>query len=159
MRPRDWFPLLAYGALAAALLASLWLVSLAPMRSQWGRELTGAAVAIVAMAIGLGLARRPTPRDIVPPRASTPAQTNRMTPTGAAAAGDLPTATAALSLREREVLRLLAQGLSNKELARELSVTENTVKTHLANLYAKLGVRRRTEALAAARRLGLDAAA
>jgi DNA-binding CsgD family transcriptional regulator len=62
-----------------------------------------------------------------------------------------------LSVREREVLRLLAQGLSNKELARALSVSENTVKTHLANLYAKLGVGRRTEALAIARRFGLDA--
>jgi len=49
---------------------------------------------------------------------------------------------------------LLARGLSNKELARELSVSGNTIKTHLANLYAKLGVSRRTQALAVARTLG-----
>jgi ATP/maltotriose-dependent transcriptional regulator MalT len=62
---------------------------------------------------------------------------------------------AELSQRERAVLLKLAQGLSNKEIARVLSVSENTIKTHVANIYAKLGVNRRTEALKAAQQLGL----
>lgn len=151
MPSRAWLSVLGYGALAAALLACLWLVSLAPLRFQWGRELTGAAVAIVAMVLGLRLARRPpSAQAMTPAPAASP-------PRAAAAPSDaIDPDTPLLSVREREVLRLLAQGLSNKELARALSVSENTVKTHLANLYAKLGVGRRTEALAAARRLGID---
>jgi DNA-binding CsgD family transcriptional regulator len=161
MQRRDWLPLFGYGVLAAALLVSLWLISLAPLRSQWGRELTGAAVAIVAMAVGVGLARRPpagAPR-AAPDTAAPPSPVFEFPPApGPYPASTIPAATAAvpLSQREREVLQLLARGLSNKEMARTLSVSENTVKTHLANLYEKLGARRRTEAVAAARRLGLD---
>ncbi|MBY8821785.1 LuxR C-terminal-related transcriptional regulator [Sphingomonas colocasiae] len=62
---------------------------------------------------------------------------------------------AGLSLREREVLEELAQGRSNKEIARLLDMTEHTVKFHLKNLFAKLDVARRTQAVARARELGL----
>jgi LuxR family maltose regulon positive regulatory protein len=60
-----------------------------------------------------------------------------------------------LSEREREVLRLVATGRSNAEIARDLVVELSTVKTHLNNLYGKLGVHTRTQALARARELGL----
>lgn len=60
-----------------------------------------------------------------------------------------------LSEREREVLDCLAEGMSNKEIAMKLFISENTVKTHLQNLYAKLEVSRRTQAVARARDLGI----
>ncbi|WP_156421128.1 LuxR C-terminal-related transcriptional regulator [Aureimonas sp. AU20] len=60
-----------------------------------------------------------------------------------------------LSVREADVLSLLAQGLSNKEIARELGVTEATAKFHLKNLFAKLGASRRTMAVSLARAMGL----
>ena len=60
-----------------------------------------------------------------------------------------------ISARELEVLDLLAAGRSNKEIARRLDVSPNTVKTHLANLYEKLEVERRTEAIRRARDLGM----
>ncbi|MEU3842219.1 response regulator transcription factor [Streptomyces sp. NPDC028635] len=53
-----------------------------------------------------------------------------------------------LSAREREVLALVAKGTSNKEIARELFISEATVKTHLTHLYAKLGVNDRAAAVA-----------
>ena len=60
-----------------------------------------------------------------------------------------------LTARELEVLRLLASGRSNAELAAELFVEQSTVKTHLIHLYSKLGVHSRTQAVAHARALGL----
>lgn len=57
--------------------------------------------------------------------------------------------------REREVLQLLADGRSNKEIAARLNLSPNTVKTHVARLFEKLQVARRTEAIGLARELGL----
>ena len=60
-----------------------------------------------------------------------------------------------ISEREYGVLALLAEGCSNKEIAEGLFVSTNTVKTHLANLYGKLEVNRRTQAVREARELRL----
>jgi DNA-binding NarL/FixJ family response regulator len=63
--------------------------------------------------------------------------------------------TLGISGRELEVLELLAKGRSNKEIAIRLEVSPNTVKTHVARLFGKLEVRRRTEAIQRARELGM----
>jgi DNA-binding CsgD family transcriptional regulator len=60
-----------------------------------------------------------------------------------------------LTGQEMKVLALIVAGQSNKEIARALGLSPNTVKTHLANLFAKLSVGRRTQAVARARELGL----
>lgn len=60
-----------------------------------------------------------------------------------------------ISERECEVLELLAEGHSNKEIAERLHVSPHTVKTHLGHLYAKLDVSRRTQAVQRARSLGI----
>jgi DNA-binding NarL/FixJ family response regulator len=60
-----------------------------------------------------------------------------------------------ISPREREVLDQLSAGLSNKEIARALGISPNTVKTHVARLFEKLGVERRTQAIRKARNLAL----
>ncbi len=61
----------------------------------------------------------------------------------------------ALTTRETEVLRLLAEGLSNKGIANQLSITEVTVKSHVQAILRKLGALSRTEAIAIAHRTGL----
>jgi len=61
----------------------------------------------------------------------------------------------ALTARELEVLRLVARGLSNKEIAADLRITTHTVKYHLAAVLEKLGVRSRTEAVSLGVRTGL----
>lgn len=67
----------------------------------------------------------------------------------------LRTPAAALTRRETEVLTLVAEGLSNQAIGRQLHLTEGTVKSHLARVYAKLDVDSRTSAVAAAAALGL----
>jgi LuxR family maltose regulon positive regulatory protein len=76
--------------------------------------------------------------------------------------GDIPTPVHAESVlpdplteREDDVLKLLAAGLSNREIAAELVVSQETAKKHAGSIYRKLGVHSRTEAAAKARELGL----
>lgn len=60
-----------------------------------------------------------------------------------------------LTEREKEVWMGICKGLSNKEIAQKLFVSEHTIKTHVSNLLVKLGVKRRTQAMQKARELGL----
>jgi LuxR family maltose regulon positive regulatory protein len=60
-----------------------------------------------------------------------------------------------LSARELEVLELISGGLTNREIASRLFISLNTVKAHTRNIYGKLGVHNRTQAVARARALGI----
>lgn len=68
---------------------------------------------------------------------------------------DQPTLLKTISPRETEVLRLLAGGRTNKAMARELAITEKTIKTHVSRILGKLGVQSRTQAALYAGRVGL----
>ena len=60
-----------------------------------------------------------------------------------------------ITRREIEILELMAQGMSNREIAGKLYVSENTVKTHSSRVFDKLGAKRRTQAVQLGRELGL----
>ena len=79
----------------------------------------------------------------------------RVRPAGAFEPNLLAQRSLGITDREYEILRQLAAGRSNKEIAQRLNVSPNTVKTHLARLYEKLQAARRTEAILRARELGL----
>jgi LuxR family maltose regulon positive regulatory protein len=76
-------------------------------------------------------------------------------PAGAPPTPRAPSLVEPLSERERQVLHLIAAGMSNREIADDLVLAVSTVKWHINNLYGKLGVRSRTQAVARARELGL----
>ncbi|MEU8798485.1 response regulator transcription factor [Spirillospora sp. NPDC048819] len=69
--------------------------------------------------------------------------------------GRMRTSTTSLTARELEVLGLVAEGLSNRQISKRLFLSETTIKTHLVHIYAKLEVDSRTAAVAAATRRGL----
>ena len=60
-----------------------------------------------------------------------------------------------ITKRELEILELIAQGMSNREIAEKLFVSENTVKTHSSRLFDKLSAKRRTQAVQIAKEMGL----
>ena len=128
----------AYGvALALGVLLLEWIDYQRLARTRYADVALGvAAIGFLGLGLflGLRLARRPV--EAPPPD------------TGAAS-------TLGISARELSVLEALAAGHSTKEIARLLSVSPNTVKTHLARLYAKLDARRGTDAVARARALGI----
>jgi DNA-binding NarL/FixJ family response regulator len=115
--------------------------------------------ALRAGAYGFLLKDAPTSRLIAAIRAAAggdaliePSITRRLVErfAGLAAPGEstgIPDAVANLTERELEVLRLIARGLSNAEIAVEITVAETTVKTHVARILAKLGVRDRVQAV------------
>lgn len=72
-----------------------------------------------------------------------------------AAGARVPSTLEPLTSREKQILRYLANGVSNREMAERIFVSENTVKFHLKNIYSKLRVNTRVQALSAAREMGL----
>lgn len=134
-----WTRVAIYGAaLAAGALALQWLDYQRMVRAHPG-DFTVFLIALAFLALGLWIGARV----IAPPRPA-PFDGN-------------PRAleTLGISPREREVLEEIAAGRSNKEIARRLGVSPNTVKTHVARLFEKLEAKRRTDAIARARELGI----
>jgi DNA-binding NarL/FixJ family response regulator len=84
-----------------------------------------------------------------------PALTRRLVDRYTGAPQPMSPALDALTARERDVLRLIARGLSNAEIARELFIGETTVKTHVARVLMKLGLRDRVQAVVVAYESGL----
>jgi DNA-binding CsgD family transcriptional regulator len=134
-----WKRIAAYGAaLAAGALALQWLDYDRLARSRPGEiYIVLIAAAFLALGVFLGM------RVVAAPRPAT--------------FDGNPKAVASLGISPRElvVLKELAAGRSNKEIARRLEVSPNTVKTHLGRLYEKLGAERRTDAVNRARELGI----
>jgi NarL family two-component system response regulator LiaR len=118
-------------------------------------EIYGAIVAILFSAFGIWLGLKLTkPREkiilrevLVPPAA--PAALDPFT------ANQPQLDALGITPRELEILSLIAEGLSNREIADRLFVSENTVKTHCSRAFDKLGARRRTQAVQLGKQLGL----
>ncbi|HTD74114.1 MAG TPA: LuxR C-terminal-related transcriptional regulator [Steroidobacteraceae bacterium] len=103
--------------------------------------------------LGLRIARRREPtREGVVREALLPAEVTALEPFTPNAANQQ---TVGITARELEILGLIARGFSNREIAAQLFVSENTVKTHCARAFEKLGAARRTQAVQRCKELGL----
>lgn len=132
-----WKRLVGYGALLAAGTVALQWLDYQRMARMHSGDIYVFLVAAGFLILGIVLGVRVFARPSLP------------------AFDGNPKAQAALGLSEREmeVLRELAVGHSNKEIAARLHVSPNTIKTHVARVFEKLGARRRTEAIRKAREL------
>ena len=138
-----------YGALCGLLIAALKAVEYRFLVVEHSLEIYGGLVAIVFAALGLWLGARLTRRRDPHPDVAAPAA-------GASFAPNIARFDAlGITPREREILELIAAGLSNREIADKLYVSQNTVKTHASRLFDKLDARRRTQAVQIAKREGL----
>jgi two-component system, NarL family, response regulator LiaR len=121
-------------------------------------ELYGAFVAILFASFGIWLGLRITRRREVI-RETVVVKEVLVSTTTPASEPFAPDTAQQLALgvtaRELEILALVAKGLSNREIASQLFVSENTVKTHCARLFEKLGAARRTQAVRRGKELGL----
>ena len=123
------------------------------MRAVVPADVDAATLVAIITVVAAGYALAPLPSPPPPPSLTLPRKRERV---GWGDPGDMADESAyALSLREREVLALLAEGASNKEIARALALSIHTVKFHVATLTEKLGARSRGEAVAIAIRAGL----
>ena len=138
---------LLYGLLGGVLVAVLKLIDYRYLVLEHSLEIYGGLVAAVFSGLGIWLGLKLTrPKEIVVVREAWPFVVNRAK---LDALGITP--------REHETLTLIAAGLSNREIAEKLFVSENTVKTHSSRLFEKLNARRRTQAVQIAKESGLIA--
>lgn len=141
---------IAYGVLGGLLIAVLKFIEYRYLVIEHSVEIYGGLVALVFAALGirLGLTLTRPKETIVVREVAVPAPSTfvlnveRLEALG-------------ITRRELQILELIADGLSNREIAARIFVSENTVKTHSSRLFDKLSARRRTQAVQIGKQLGL----
>jgi DNA-binding CsgD family transcriptional regulator len=143
---------LLYGAVGGVLVVLLKLFEYQHFVRTYPTAVYGGVIAVLFSAIGLFLGLKSTrPKEVVVVREVRVVDTAPFA-VDAGKVGEL-----GITPRELEVLTLIAEGLSNREIGERLFVSENTVKTHSSRLFEKLEVSRRVQAVQRARELGLIA--
>jgi len=137
---------LLYGLLAGILIAALRFIEYRWLVLEHSFEIYGGLIAAIFAALGIWLGLRLTrPKETVVVR-------EVAVPVAVPVAGpfvrdEQKVEALGLTPREIEILELIAEGLSNREIAERVFVSENTVKTHSSRVFDKLGARRRTQAV------------
>lgn len=145
---------LIYGLSGGLLIVALRFVEYRFLVIEHSIEIYGAIIAALFAAVGIWLGLTITKEKIVlkevPVEVRVPVPVNGPFVLNAAKVEEL-----GLTPRELEILNLIAEGLSTKQMAERLFVSENTVKTHCSRVFDKLGVNRRTQAVQVGKQLGL----
>jgi DNA-binding CsgD family transcriptional regulator len=148
---RSLLHVLVYGLCAGVLIVLLKVIEFRFLVVQHSIEIYGALIAVLFAGVGIWLGLKLTGKkevvvvkEVPAPFASQPFILNeeRLKVLG-------------ITKRELEILELIASGMSNREIAEKLFVSENTVKTHSSRLFDKLSAKRRTQAVQIAKEMGL----
>lgn len=142
--------ILIYGLLGGLLIVALKLIEYRFLVVEHSIEIYGALIALLFAGVGIWLGLKLTRRKevvvlkevMVSAAAPFALNAERLRELG-------------VTPREREILELIANGMSNREIAEKLFVSENTVKTHSSRLFDKLGAKRRTQAVQMGKDFGL----
>ncbi|MEO6210265.1 MAG: response regulator transcription factor [Gemmatimonadaceae bacterium] len=147
--------ILLFGLVAGVLIAALNLVEYQYLVVEHSVEIYGGLIAAVFSATGIWLGLRVTRaketivvREVEVREVQVPAPSTFVR-------NDARLESLGVTPRELEILELIASGLSNREIAEKVFVSENTVKTHSSRLFDKLGARRRTQAVQLGKEAGL----
>lgn len=151
MKRQTLIHILIYGLCGGILILVLRLIEFRFLIVEHSIEIYGGLIAALFAGLGIWLGLKLTTKkevvvvkEVPVPAAAPPFSLNE------ARVKDL-----GITKRELEILELIAQGLSNREIADKLFVSENTVKTHSSRLFDKLSARRRTQAVQIGKEMGL----
>ena len=136
---------IGFGLLITALLVLFRVASIYNLQGMMDTDMYVAGFSILFLVIGIILSRKLFVKTLI------------VTQTNPVIINAEELAKSGISKREAEILLLVHQGLSNQQIADKLFISENTIKKHISNIFLKLGVERRTEAIKKALELSIIA--
>lgn len=145
---------LLYGLLGGVLITLLKLVEYRTLVLEHSLELYGGIVALLFALVGIWLGQKLTRERVVTREVAVRVEVP-VARTEPFVRDQARVVALGLTPRELDILEAMAAGLSNREIAERLFVSENTVKTHAARLFSKLSAKRRTQAVQLAKEAGL----
>ena len=147
---------LIYGLCGGLLIAALKFIEYRFIVLEHSIEIYGALIAVLFAGVGIWLGLKVTRKEQVIVERELIIEREVVVPAGTPfALNEQRLRELAITKRELEILQLIAHGLSNREIAEKLFVSENTVKTHSSRLFDKLSAKRRTQAVQRGKELGL----
>jgi DNA-binding CsgD family transcriptional regulator len=141
---------LIYGLVGGVLIAGLQWMQYRLVVLEHSVEIYAALIAATFAALGIWLGLK-----LTKPHPKIAATENPVIPGTPFVVNDQKREHLGITPRELDILELIARGMSNREIAEKLFVSENTVKTHSSRVFSKLGARRRTQAVQLGKEFGL----
>jgi DNA-binding CsgD family transcriptional regulator len=141
---------LIYGLCGGVLIAALKLIEFRFLVVEHSVEIYGGLIALVFASVGIWLGLKFTRKQEV-----VVVKEVLVSTAGPFALNEQRLRETGITRRELEILKLISKGMSNREIAEKLFVSENTVKTHSSRLFDKLSAKRRTQAVQIGKDLGL----
>ena len=149
-RKQTLIHVLIYGLAGGVLIVVLNLIEFRFLVVEHSIEIYGALIAALFAGVGIWLGLKLTRKKEIVVLKEVPVPASESFVLNAERLKDL-----GITKRELEILELIAQGMSNREIAEKLFVSENTVKTHSSRLFEKLSAKRRTQAVQIGKEMGL----
>ena len=150
MKRQTLIHVLIYGLCGGVLIAVLKWIEFRFLVVEHALQIYGGLIAVIFAGVGIWLGLKLTKKKEVLVVKEVPVPALKPFALNEERLKDL-----GITKRELEILELMAQGLSNREIGEKLFVSENTVKTHSSRLFDKLSARRRTQAVQIAKEMGL----